>query len=145
MRADDRLLADGALGQAIETYRQGFESDWRDAYPGVNAVTLMELKKPPDSARHELLPVVRYAVGPRIAAGSPDYWNWATAVELAVLASDKDAALGALRRALPLIREAWEAETTARNVRLIRETRDRRGTAESWLVTIERELTTRAT
>lgn len=143
MNADDRFLADGALEQAIETYRQGFEADWRDAYPGVNAVTLMELKEPPDPARHELLPVVRYAVERRIAAGAPDYWDWATAVELSVLASDKDAAMAALRRAVSLIREVWEPETTARNIRLIREARDRRGTAESWLATVEEELTKR--
>jgi hypothetical protein len=144
MQEDDRFLAAGALDQAIETYRRGFEADWRDAYPGVNAVTLMELKEPPDPARSQLLPVVRYAVGRRIAAGSPDYWDWATAVELGVLASDEDAAMAALRKALPLIREVWEPETTAHNIRLIREARDRRGTAESWLTTVEQQLTKRA-
>ena len=34
------------LRQAIEAYRGGFEADWRDAYPGVNAVTLMEISSP---------------------------------------------------------------------------------------------------
>ena len=55
------------------------------------------------------------------------------------LASDEDAAMAALRKAIPLIREAWEPETTARNIRLIREARDSRGTAESWLATVEQE------
>ncbi len=144
VRAEDTFLADGALDQAIATYRQGFEADWRDAYPGVNAVTLMELREPPDPAKETLLPVVRYAVDRKIAAGAPDYWDWATVLELAVLASDKDAAMGAFRKALPLIRETWEPETTARNIRLIREARERRSAAEPWLLTVEQELTKRA-
>jgi hypothetical protein len=67
-----------------------FEADWRDAYPGINAVTLMELKDPPDPQREQLLPVVAYAVERRIAAGKPDFWDFATRLELAVLAKDKD-------------------------------------------------------
>ena len=38
------------LEQAIGAYLKGFEADWRDAYPGMNAVTLMELRQPPDPA-----------------------------------------------------------------------------------------------
>src|SRR5262249_950512 len=30
------------LKKAVDTYLAGFEADWRDAYPGINAVTLME-------------------------------------------------------------------------------------------------------
>ncbi|HEV2772462.1 MAG TPA: TRAFs-binding domain-containing protein, partial [Thermoleophilaceae bacterium] len=33
------LRAQGHLDEAIAAYRRGFEADWRDAYPGVNAVT----------------------------------------------------------------------------------------------------------
>ena len=36
-------LADGLLRTAVDTYLKGFESDWRDALPGINTVTLMEL------------------------------------------------------------------------------------------------------
>src|SRR5438445_7373512 len=35
------MVARGFLRKAIDTYIKGFETDWRDAYPGVNAVTLM--------------------------------------------------------------------------------------------------------
>lgn len=45
------VRAKGLLQQAATTYAQGFEVDWRDAYPGVNAVTLMECQEPPDEAR----------------------------------------------------------------------------------------------
>jgi hypothetical protein len=56
------FLARGLLDKTIDAYLRGFEADWRDAYPGVNTVTLMELKEPPDARRTQLLPVVLYAV-----------------------------------------------------------------------------------
>ena len=114
------------LDQAIEAYIRGFEADWRDAYPGVNAVTLMEIKEPPDPRRTKLIPVVEYAVDRRIVTGKPDYWDYATRLELAVLAKDKDGAIKSASNALALLREPWEAETTIRNLRLIREARERR-------------------
>ena len=128
------------LDKAIDAYTRGFEADWRDAYPGVNAVTLMELKDPPDSRQKELLPVVRYAVSRRIAGGKPDYWDHATLLELAVLARDEQAAASALGDALISIREKWEPETTLRNLRLIHGARDRRGLESSWLPPLMDEL-----
>jgi hypothetical protein len=44
-----------------------------------------------------------------------------------------------------VVRETWEPETTARNLRLIREARDRRGDAPPWAKEIEDELMRRAT
>ena len=120
-------LADGLLVKAINTYLRGFEADWRDAFPGINAVTLMEIKEPPDPRWHELVPVVTYAVKRRVEGGQPDYWDYATLLELAVLAKHPDAARSALAQALAHVRESWEPETTARNLRLIREARERRG------------------
>jgi tetratricopeptide (TPR) repeat protein len=134
------IQARGLLKKAIEAYLCGFETDWRDAYPGVNAVTLMELADPPDPRRDELLPVVSYAVKRRIAAGEPDYWDHATLLELAVLARDRDAAAEALGDALAAVRETWEPETTLRNLRLIREAREARGEDEGWLGEVEEAL-----
>ena len=132
-KAGNRFLACGLLDKAIEAYLHGFETDWRDAYPGVNAVTLMELKDPPDPRREQLNPVVSYAVERRIASGKPDYWDYATRLELAVLANDQDRAGQALGDALALAREGWERETTARNLRLIREARQRRQEPSDWI------------
>ena len=42
------ILARGAIEKAIDAYLKGFEVDWRDAYPGVNALTLMTLNNPAD-------------------------------------------------------------------------------------------------
>jgi hypothetical protein len=140
-KAGDAVLARGLLTKAIDAYLTGFEADWRDAYPGVNAVTLMELKDPPDPRRTSVVPVVRYSVERRIAGGSPDYWDHATRLELAVLANDQDAAVSALGHARASIREAFEPETTARNLRLIREARERRKEDAGWVGQIEKELT----
>lgn len=144
-KAGDQPLARGLLNKAIEAYLKGFEADWRDAYPGVNAVTLMELRDPPDERRHQLIPVVAYAVGRRIAAGKPDYWDHATRLELAVLAKDQSIAEDSLSNALAAVREVWEPETTARNLRLIREARERRGDSAPWAADVEKALAQRAT
>jgi tetratricopeptide (TPR) repeat protein len=139
-KGGEAIAARGLLNKAIDAYLRGFEADWRDAYPGVNAVTLMELKEPPDSRRASLIPVVAYAVERRIAAGKPDYWDYATLVELGVLGTNQEQAFGALEQALPSIRESWEPETTARNLRLIREARERRGVKVAWADEVEAEL-----
>lgn len=142
--AKNKFLARGLLDKAVEAYLKGFEADWRDAYPGVNAITLMELKEPPDLRRDQLNPVVAYAVERRIASGKPDYWDFATRLELAILARDEERAVNVLGDALAVVREGWEAETTARNLSLIRETRERRGETIPWANEIEDELHRRA-
>jgi tetratricopeptide (TPR) repeat protein len=142
--AGQTVLARGLLDKAIAAYLKGFEADWRDAYPGVNAVTLMEVRNPPDPRRQKLVPVVAYAVERRIARGQPDYWDHATRLELAVLAKDEAEAAAALGDALASVRESWEPETTARNLRLIRTARAGRGEAVNWADEVEQELTKRS-
>ncbi|MFM8356755.1 MAG: TRAFs-binding domain-containing protein, partial [Gammaproteobacteria bacterium] len=59
--------------------------------------------------------------------GNPDYWDYATLVELALIARREDDAIDALTHALSLMREIWEGEFTARNLVLLRTARDGRG------------------
>jgi tetratricopeptide (TPR) repeat protein len=140
LKRGEHLLARGLLDKAIGAYLRGFEADWRDPYPGVNTVTLMELKNPPDPRREQLIPVVSFAVERKVASGKPDYWDYATRLELAVLANDQQRAIDALSAALAAMRETWEPQTTARNLRLIREAREKRQEDVSWLTEIEAEL-----
>ena len=139
-KSGNALLAKGYLDKAIKMYLQGFEADWRDAYPGINAITLMELRNPPDARSKELVPVVRYAVQRKIEKGKPDYWDYATLLELAVLEGNQEAATQSLGDALANVREKWEPETTARNVRLIRETREARGDPTPFEADVEKAL-----
>ncbi|HEX9940347.1 MAG TPA: TRAFs-binding domain-containing protein [Longimicrobium sp.] len=140
----DTLVAPVLLDRAIDAYLKGFQTDWRDAYPGVNAVTLMSLRDPPDPRRADLLPVVRYAVEQKIARGSADYWDHATLLELAAIADDPHRGGEALANAAALLKEPWQAETTARNLRLLRESRERRNEPSRWLAQAEQQLLSRA-
>jgi tetratricopeptide (TPR) repeat protein len=144
LEAGETFLADGVLDRAIDAYLKGFEADWRDAYPGVNAVTLMELRDPPDSRREQLIPVVVYANERRLASGQADYWDHATRLELAVLAKDETGAGSALAQTLAMVREPWEPESTANNLKLIRQARERRADVVPWAAVLERELLRKA-
>lgn len=140
VKQSDKFRARGELNKAIDAYLRGFEADWRDAYPGINAVTLMEIKEPPDPRRNAIIPVVTYAVERRIASSKPDYWDHATLLELAVLAKNEEKAGDALGAALASVRAPWEPETTARNLRLIREAREARHEDVTWLLEMEQAL-----
>lgn len=135
LAAERTLEARGHLKKAISSYVAGFAADWRDAYPGINAVTLLDIEGTTVSlaTKDQLLPVVRFAVQQRVATGRPDYWDFATLLELAVLANDEDEAVTALANALAHVREAFEPETTAKNLGYIERARRARGNQSPWL------------
>jgi len=138
--AKEVFQAAGELKRAIEAYAAGFEADWRDAFPGVNAVTLMEMLDKPDPRQKDLLPVVRYAALHRARRANADYWDHATMLELAVLANNLEEAGDWLSNALAALREAWEAESTKGNLELIRLRREQRGEDAGWIAAVENEL-----
>lgn len=133
-RGQEKLAA-GFLDRAIAMYRLGYETDIRDAYPGINLVTLLDIKGDPESlaAQAELLPVVRFAVRRRLKAARADYWDHATLLELAVLAGRTAEADRHLADALAAVREPWEPLTTANNLKMIRKARAARGVEDAWL------------
>jgi hypothetical protein len=139
-RAGSVLKARGHLDKAIGAYLRGFEADWRDAYPGVNAVTLMEIREPGGEEQRSLVPVVAYANRRRIASGAPDYWDHATRLELAVIGGNREEAMAGAIAALAAVREPWEPASTANNLSLIREARAIGGVVVDWTDEIEREL-----
>jgi tetratricopeptide (TPR) repeat protein len=141
-QAGREAQAKGYLRQAIDAYVQGFETDWRDAYPGINAVTLLDIQGSEASVKikHEMLPVVRYAVTQRLKSSRPDYWDYATLLELAVIDQDQSAASEHLSSALAAVREPWEPKTTRNNLLMIRDARRDHGIDEPWLDTIIEDL-----
>ena len=139
-RGESILKAQGHLDLAIDAYRRGFEADWRDAYPGINAVTLMEIRTPGGDEQKDLVPVVKYANHRRLVGGAPDYWDHATRLELGVIARDRTEAMAGAMAALAAVREPWEPESTAYNLSLIRQSRAERDEAIDWADEIERAL-----
>jgi MAP3K TRAFs-binding domain len=138
-RQEKRPEARNFLRRAIESYVTGFQADWRDAYPGVNAVTLMEMQDKPDPMQAEILPVVRYAALQK-AKRSADYWDYATLLELAVIGRDANDAEQQLGDVLAMVTESWQLETTERNLRLIRDVRSARGEDAAWIKGLEDAL-----
>jgi tetratricopeptide (TPR) repeat protein len=138
-KLEGRIEARSLLRRAIDTYVEGFEADWRDPYPGVNAVTLMEFMDKPDPRQAYMLPVVRYSASQR-AKKNADYWDHATLLELAVLARDPDDAQSQLSEASASARASWELESTARNLRLVHDMRATRGEDAAWIKSLEETL-----
>ena len=140
-KAGKTLAARSNLKKAIEAYQRGFEADWRDHYPGVNAVTLLDIRGEEENlaVKDELLPVVRYSASRRLQ-GEPDYWDYATLLELDVLADDEESAADHLADAVTSVRETWEPETTINNLKMIQAARLERGRKQEWVDDVITEL-----
>jgi hypothetical protein len=143
LEAGRKIEAKGFLLKSLEAYRRGFRADQRDAYPGINALTLLEIKGDPASLQEKskLLPIVRFAVERRLG-DQPNYWDYATMLELDVLAEDQEAAEADLAYSMASVREPWEPKTTARNLRLIEQARSSRQVDTAWLQEIITALDT---
>jgi len=115
----DEELANAQLDLAIKAYLAGFEADWRDAYPGINALTLLATRCERDPRLDEILPVVRYSVRRKIAKGQPDYWDYATILELAAHAEDEQDGKQALGNMLTKMPAPMMADTTTKNLKTI--------------------------
>ena len=127
--------ARGLLDRAIKAYRDGFEADWRDHYPGINALQLMLQRNPDDPEIAALSPVVRYAVNRKLSRGHGDYWDHATALELAVLAGDEAGAQAALAEALACAPAGWMLATTADTLEMLA-----RGQVAEWVAALTAAL-----
>ncbi|TMM58028.1 DUF4071 domain-containing protein [Maribacter algarum] len=137
----DELRAKGYLEKAIKCYKDGFDADWRDAYPGVNLVTLLE-RKGDEKMLEEYLPIVQFAVRRKIESSSPDYWDLATLSELNVIENDYEEASKLLSEAITLIppQETWMLETTLNNFEIIDKSRQENGIHEKALASLISEF-----
>ena len=134
---DEKDLAMKWLNRAIEAYCEGFRIDSRDPRPGMNAVILLEVYG--DSRKRDLvLPVVRFSLD-HLKGPAPNSWV-PTMLELAVVQSDQANAHRLLSDFIAMRFEPWESESTARNLRLIRQARFARGESAQWVKDIEDKL-----
>ena len=123
----DKRAAKVPLQKACDIYQKGFESDIRDAYPGVNYVTCLELLGQKDQSLR-LVPAVECAVKSKIKhKGDADYWDKATLLELSIIESKYDAAWDLFYEAEPLAKESWMMDTTLNNLQKILNYRKERG------------------
>ncbi len=126
----DSFQAKANIKKAIDTYLKGFEVDSRDYYPGVNAVSLMEICN--DPRIKELTPIVSYAALQKIKCKIPNYWDYATLVELAVIGNDKDKAFEYLETTVTFPRVEFERNTTIVNLQRILDKRQKENPAENY-------------
>ena len=115
-RAGNDAAARADLERAIAAYTAGFESDWRDAFPGINAVMLMSEHDPDDPRIDELATVVGYSVERKIATTGGDFWDRATLVQLSVAAHDEEGAHVRLAALLAEPADPWMRTTTAESL-----------------------------
>jgi tetratricopeptide (TPR) repeat protein len=120
--------AKSALDEAIRVYTKGFESDPRDYYPGVNALTLLYVKGDEESLKEmkRMIPLVNFAVARRGGAASEDYWDLATVLELACLDNNWKTAKFVLPKAQFMAKASWMTRTTMENLKLLRDAGTRR-------------------
>lgn len=121
------LMAVAALDDAIDAYTKGFESDPRDYYPGVNAITLLIEKGDPEALKRadRLVPLVSFAVMRRGGASSSDYWDLATVLELSATGNEWGMVTRVLPRALAAAKASWMTKTTWDNLLLLQAARER--------------------
>ncbi|MBD2753005.1 TRAFs-binding domain-containing protein [Spirosoma validum] len=129
----DRAYKHGDIGEAkvhlktaLKYYEKGFEFDPRDAFPGVNYVTCLELSGQKEKALR-IVPAVEYAVLSKMKRKDPDYWDYATLLELAVIENRFAEAEEFYYEAKPLAVESWMFGTTKDNLTKIITFRKDRG------------------
>jgi hypothetical protein len=121
------ILAPVALDESINAYIKGFESDPRDYYPGVNAITML-IEKGDDGAlkrAEKLVPLVSFAVARRGGLDSSNYWDLATMLELNCISGDWGPAGNALLKVLDKAKESWMLKTTLGNLMILKQARFR--------------------
>lgn len=120
---NDQFMSVGFLDKAIDTYTRGFYSDPRDYYPGINAVTLLIEKggKQSYDKAKQLITSINLALARRGGLDSQNYWDLATILEIACIENDSEL----IDRLLPKIsisaRETFMPETTADNIKMLRD------------------------
>ena len=133
--------AEAMLAEAILVSLEGYDADPREAYPAINAATLMTVARLHDSPQYqELLSLLERTIDYRAQMLVQDYFDYATRAEFAVLKDNERAAHEHVTQALDVVRESWEPLTTARNIRLIREAKERYGQPVSWIMSLEERL-----
>lgn len=135
LKKRNSVMAPAALDDAIEAYTRGFESDPRDYYPGVNAITLLIEKGDAEALKgaDRLVPLVSFAVARRGGPSSSDYWDLATVLELSAIGNDWVMVNRVVAKTLAAGKASWMIKTTWDNLLLLQAARARAGQSPSEL------------
>ncbi|AKB65072.1 TRAFs-binding domain-containing protein [Methanosarcina mazei] len=119
------IIALAALDESISTYVEGFNSDPRDYYPGISAITLLIEKGDKEALKkaEQLAPLVSFAVARRGGASSNNYWDLATVLELNCISCDWVSAVNVLPKVLDKAKESWMLKSTSDNLRMLKQAR----------------------
>lgn len=119
------IIALAALDESISTYVEGFNSDPRDYYPGINAITLLIEKGDKEALKkaEQLAPLVSFAVARRGGVSSNNYWDLATVLELNCISSDWVSAVNVLPKVLDKAKESWMLKSTLDNLTILKQAR----------------------
>jgi len=121
-KSNDSSLTQIFLDEAIYNYKLGFEKQPDDYYTGANVVNLL-MQRQDDTSKNELkkmLPRVRESLKNKMADSVPDYWIYATALELSCIAKEWDEAEKQVNLALKLNPDRWMMETTLYNLNMLK-------------------------
>lgn len=144
VRGIDEVKAWGALAEALDAFMAGFKLDPRVIFVGINLVLLLEARGASDKNQQDVFPVVRYFINEAVASPRAGFWEHAAELELAVLEDDDKRAFDALGRMMVDYHEPWMPFSTFTNLQIIKNAREKRGTAKPWYAdlvgALEREL-----
>src|SRR5437660_3059065 len=140
-----KITAIAALDDAISAYTKGFESDPRDYYPGVNAISLLIQKGDAEALAEveRLVPLVSFAVARRGGAGCRESWHLATVLEPVCVARGWTSANRVLPKAILAATHSFKTATTIGNLRLLKQAHEREGRQVTQLDGVLRELSAR--
>ncbi|MBX3255922.1 MAG: DUF4071 domain-containing protein [Chitinophagaceae bacterium] len=132
--ARDKLAERGFLKKAINAYREGYDANPADYYPGINLLNLLATTGLDNGMYEKYLPLVAYAIERKVKDQPNDYWAQASGLELEVLRGDQDKAMDYLQAAKASRYYPWEIASTAENLKRIKLQKEQAGSpAVTWI------------
>ncbi len=127
-RREEAAAEEALLRGSIHAYATGFVQNPSDAYPGINAATLMhlltELTGDDQDAERRLAIEggVRWAAVSKLQKEPDDYWSRVTLADLLVLTAERQPAETAYRNAVAVAQKNWFAlDSSRQQLRLLQE------------------------
>ena len=136
-------FSDYLLKKAIEKYRESFDDNPNEYYPGI---CLLNLLYTSGSEEHITLfnkyfPLVEYSIDRRLKKTN-EFWGYAARIELETLRDNKEKVKENIYPALSSPHAPWKREATARHLKRIADYKEKKGEKDtSWIHGIINKLT----